>query len=61
MHKLAYGPEWEYDYEEFVKYDAVNRSSAAAAISRRKAANYVEKAYVPTAPPVVTGKTWRDE
>lgn len=61
MHKLAYGPEWEYDYEEFVMYDAVNRSSAAAAVSRRKAANYVEKAYVPTAPPVVTGKTWRDE
>ena len=61
MHKLAYGPEWEYDYEEFVTYDAVNRASTAAAISRRKAANYVEKAYVPTAPPVVTGKTWRDE
>lgn len=21
IHKLAYGPEWEYDYEEFVKWD----------------------------------------
>ena len=25
IHKLAYGSSWEYDYEEFVKYDAINR------------------------------------
>jgi hypothetical protein len=25
IHKLAYGDDWEYDYEEFVKYDAKNR------------------------------------
>ena len=27
LHKLAYGPEWEYDYEGFVSYDAKNRAS----------------------------------
>ena len=25
IHKLAYGSNWQFDYEEFVKYDAVNR------------------------------------
>ena len=25
IHKLAYGSSWQYDYEEFVKYDAINR------------------------------------
>lgn len=25
IHKLAYGDNWEYDYEEFVEYDAINR------------------------------------
>lgn len=25
IHRLAYGESWEYDFEEFVKYDAVNR------------------------------------
>ena len=25
VHKLAYGPDWEYDYEKFVEYDAINR------------------------------------
>ncbi len=25
IHKLAYGDEWEYDYEDFVEYDEVNR------------------------------------
>ena len=26
MHKLAFGASWKYDYEEFVKYDAINRA-----------------------------------
>lgn len=29
IHYLAYGVDWEYDYEEFVAYDAINRKSAA--------------------------------
>lgn len=57
IHKLAYGPQWEYDYEEFVEYDAVNR--VAATKSARK--NYVEKDdFVPLAPPVIIKGDWRD-
>lgn len=29
IHHLAYGSSWEYDYEEFVAYDAINRKTAA--------------------------------
>ncbi len=60
IHKLAYGDSWQYDYEDFVEYDAKNRTGAAA--SRRKAQvaslnlNYFE----PLAPPVVVRKTWRE-
>ena len=28
IHKLAYGKNWKYDYEDFVEYDAINRKSA---------------------------------
>ena len=28
IHKIAYGMEWEYDYEAFVEYDAINRNVA---------------------------------
>lgn len=59
IHKLAYGDDWEYDYEKFVEYDAINRSEAAPAPQKRRA-NYVEKQYEPLHPPVVVGKTWRE-
>ena len=58
IHKLAYGDSWEYDYEEFVKYDAVNRSSSSAPQKTRR--NYVERPLEPTAGPVVVGKSWRN-
>ena len=58
IHKLAYGDSWEYDYEDFVEYDAVNRTAAASA-ARRQRVNYVERAFEPTAAPVVTGRSWR--
>lgn len=57
IHKLAYGADWEYDYEEFVEYDAVNRSDAAGTISP---ADYVHKRYEPTAPPVIIRHSWRE-
>lgn len=65
IHKLAFGDSWEYDYEDFVEYDAINRASsseegAAAAAVRRKRANYVERTFEPTAPPVIMKKSWRD-
>ena len=31
LHKLAYGSDWSYDFEEFATYDAVNRRSSPAA------------------------------
>ena len=58
IHKLAYGKNWEYDYEEFVSYDAVNRTKAAVA-ARTQQLNCVERTFEPTHPPVV-GKFWRD-
>lgn len=58
IHKLAYGDSWEYDYEDFVKYDAVNRTSSAVAC--RQSTNYVERTFEPTAPPVVVNKSWRE-
>ena len=57
MHKLAYGDSWSYDYEEFVAYDAVNRKTAASSSALRRYAP--EKPFTPTAPPVLTGMTWR--
>ena len=35
IHKLAYGADWEYDYETFVAYDEVNRSTAAQTAATR--------------------------
>ena len=59
MHKLAYGESWQYDYEEFVAYDAANRKTAASASAPRRYAP--ERPFTPTAPPVITGTTWREE
>ena len=61
INKLAYGKSWEYDYEEFVKADLVARSAGTAAAHHRRAANYVEKTYDPSTPPVVVGKHWSEE
>ena len=55
IHKLAYGDSWEYDYEEFVKWDARNRAEAPRRSAARKPANYR-----PTHPPVIMNKTWKD-
>ena len=61
IHQLAYGPDWEYDYEKFVEYDAINRKSAPedAGMQKRRM-NYVEKSFEPTAPPVIIKGSWRD-
>lgn len=61
IHKLAYGADWEYDYEEFVEYDAINRKSASEATApQKRRMNYVEKPFEPTHPPVVIRGSWRD-
>lgn len=59
MNKLAYGESWNGTFEDFVSYDAVNRTPAA--VVGRKAKNYVEKQLPPLAPPVIVGHSWRDE
>lgn len=61
IHKLAYGSEWEYVYEDFVENDAKNRVSATqAGTALKRRANYVERAYEPNHPPVIINGSWRD-
>lgn len=59
-HKAAYGPDWEYSYEDFVAYDAVNRTSAASAQKKKEHRNFVEKELEPLSPPRMVNKTWRE-
>ncbi len=56
IHKLAYGEEWKYDYEDFVAYDELNRNVAGMAAEKVGPYRRME----PTHPPVVVKKTWRD-
>ena len=60
--KLAYGESWEGSYEDFVAYDAVNRTPKAKA---RKAAQIhqakLKKPLPPLPAPVVVGHSWREE
>ena len=59
IHKLAYGSAWEYDYEEFVKYDEKNRGSSAGLKTR---SSYVETnaGHIRTAPPVIIPHKWNE-
>lgn len=63
INKLAHGGDWEYDYEEFVEYDEVNRSASSSSegAARRRRSNYVEADFVQPAPPIVVGRSWRDQ
>ena len=56
IHKLAYGEEWEYDYEKFVEYDAINRGSTQ---TRSQPTDYVTKQERHAAP-IIVSKTWRE-
>ena len=56
IHKLAYGPNWVYDYEEFVEYDEVNRYWSGYTLN-----TFAPDEFKPTAPPVILEKSWRDE
>ncbi len=50
--QLSEGDGWEYDYETFVAYDAVNRSNASQAYYREELRNFDERTFIPLAPPV---------
>lgn len=58
IHKLAYGEEWQYDYEKFAEYDAINRKGASSAATK----SYVLplKPQPALHPPVIVGKNWRE-
>ena len=58
IHKLAYGADWEYDYEEFVKYDAKNRKKEESRGVPYRLDN--PENFQPTHPPVVINKSWKD-
>lgn len=58
IHKLAYGDDWEYDYEEFVRYDAKNRKKEESRGVPYRLDN--SENFQPTHPPVVINKSWRD-
>lgn len=64
IHKLAYGEDWEYNYEDFVVYDAINRTPAAQAASRAKvkaaAAARKGKPFQPLHEPVVVKRSWKE-
>ena len=59
MH-LSEGTDWKYDYEEFVKYDEINRKSATRAAVRTltdaERREYAKK----HCPPIFIKGTWRD-
>ena len=50
--KLSEGDSWEYDYETFVAYDAVNRSNASQTYHRDELRDFDERTFIPLAPPV---------
>lgn len=53
--KQAYGDDWQYDYEKFVEYDAINRSSVPKLL-RRVNTPVIPKDYKPLPPPVIVYK-----
>ena len=56
IHKLAYGEQWQYDYEAFVAYDAKNRKTSSSQAPARR--NCVERAMEPTHTPVLLHRRW---
>lgn len=59
--KLANGESWNGTYEDFVAYDAINRTQASEARRRAQKRNYVQKPLPQLPPPVVVRHSWREE
>ena len=58
--KLSEGQDWQFDYEEFVKWDQAHPTKSSASPATK--ANYVEiddAGAEDHVPPVITNKTWR--
>lgn len=56
IHKLAYGESWEFDYEEFVAYDAINRKSIFGTAATQP---YVYD-FEPLHEPIIVKKKWTE-
>lgn len=59
INKLAYGADWVYEYEDFVEYDSKNRNTSHLLSLSAVEDNFSERVSEPTAPPVVSEKSWR--
>lgn len=59
IHKLAYGDDWQYNYEDFVKYDEINRKTTSAS-SSVKSIQGIPKEYKPLHAPIVKKMSWRE-
>ncbi len=57
IHKLAYGESWQYDYEDFVEYDAINRRAMSSQSMRRSSVELPEEML--HTPPVVYDGPWQ--
>ena len=57
IHKLAYGADWKYDYEEFVEWDAKNRATTTRGVPYRLE---IPEDFKPLHPPVVMMKSWKE-
>jgi len=57
LHKLAYGTEWQYDYEKFVQYDSINLTPASKSIILRSTTGEQRP---PLPAPVVIRSSWRN-
>ncbi len=62
IHKLAYGADWVYDYEDFVEYDTINRNKAETKAAGVPYPYRLEEPedFVPLAPPVIYNHSWRE-
>ena len=58
--QLSEGEEWKYDYEEFVKYDEINRNTASRSaikpLTEAERREYIKN----HRPPTFIKGTWRD-
>lgn len=56
IHKLAFGDDWEYKWEDFVAYDAINRKPSSPAVSAKSRRSITPEVLFQTAPPVYMGE-----
>lgn len=61
IHKIAFGADWQYNYEDFVTEDlALKRSGTRATTADKKADNADKTKKLQHSQPVFINKTWRD-